>query len=333
MSKGSNQKLKLSYLQQILLRETDDNHGITMKQIRELLESYDVTSERKSIYADIAALEDLGIEVESFQEGRDTFYHVVGRQFELAELKLLVDAIQSSKFITENKSNELIKKIESLASKYEAQKLQRQVYVSGRVKTMNGSVLYSIDTLHAAIADNKQITFLYCEYNTKKELVPRSDGKVYKISPWGLSWDDENYYMIGFDPEPKAGQSHIKHYRVDKMKSIALTEDVRQGKEYFEGFDIASYARMNFGMYGGDRRLVKIRFANRFVGIFIDRFGKDISIVPEKDEGYSHINVEVAVSSQFFGWIFSLGTEVQIVGPDDVRGQMKEYIDLISNNY
>jgi len=332
LSKGSNQKLKLSYLQQIMLRETDDDHAITMKQIREMLEELEVSSERKSIYTDLQDLEKLGVEVIGEQIGRDYYYHVAGRQFELAELKLLVDAIQSSKFITARKSSELIGKLESLASKYEAKKLQRQVFVNGRIKTMNESIYYSVDTLHSAIAENRQITFLYCEWNVKKELVPRKEGKEYRISPWGLSWADDNYYMIGYDPAPKQGQSHIKHYRVDKMKSISLTDDMREGKDTFEHFDVAEYSRMNFGMFGGELKKVKIHFANEKVGILLDRFGKDISIRPD-EEGYSHTIVDVAVSPQFYGWIFSLGKGMEIAGPEDVRNGMKEYISEISEIY
>lgn len=332
MSKGANQKLKLPYLQQIMLRETDDEHGLNMAQILEKLEAMDVSGERKSIYTDFQDMEKLGTEIIKEQVGRDTYYHVGSRQFELAELKLLVDAIQSSKFITARKSSELIGKLESLASKYEARKLQRQVYVNGRIKTMNESIYYSVDTLHTAIAENKQIRFQYCGWNTKGELVPRNNGKIYQISPWALSWDDENYYMIGFDPEPKEGQSHIKHYRVDKMKAISLTDEMRIGKEYFEDFDMAEYARMNFGMYGGKKEKVRIKFADSLVGIFFDRFGKDISVRSDND-GCSHINVDVAVSPQFYGWIFSLGTDVKIVGPENVVQGMSDYIKEISSLY
>jgi len=332
MAKGSNQKLKLAYLQQIMLRETDEEHALNMNQIREMLASMDVTSERKSIYSDFQELEKLGTEIIGEQVGRDYFYHVASRQFELPELKLLVDAIQSSKFITARKSQELIAKLESFASRYEARKLQRQVYVNGRIKTMNESIYYSVDTIHTAIAENKQITFLYCEWNTKGELVPRGEGKSYCISPWALAWEDDNYYLIGYDPAPKPGQSHIKHYRVDKMKSIAMSEDMREGKEYFENFNMAEYSRMSFGMYGGEKTKVRIRFANSMVGIFYDRFGSDIAVRPD-EEGFSHINVDVAVSPQFYGWIFSLGTGVRIVGPESVVDGMKAYLNDISEVY
>ena len=332
MSKGTNQKMKLSYLAEIMLRETDDEHSLNMQQIKDKLLLREVTAERKSIYSDLTDLEKLGIEIIGEPQGRDYYYHVGKRQFQLAELKLLVDAIQSSKFITEKKSRELIKKIESFASRYEESKLQRQVYVQGRIKTMNESIYYTVDAIHTAIANNKQITFKYCEWNTDKKLVPRNEGKLYKISPWALSWDDENYYLIAYDSSPKPGQDHIKHYRVDKMTKIEVADDMREGKESFKHFDMAEYAKMSFGMYGGTKELVKISFPESKVGIFIDRFGKDISIVPAKGGMYT-TNVQVAVSSQFFGWIFGLGPDVKIEGPSDVKKQMIEYIDTISKAY
>lgn len=332
MSKGTNQKMKLSYLAEIMLRETDDEHSLNLQQIKEKLLLREVTAERKSIYSDLANLDKLGIEIIGEQKGRDYYYHVGKRQFELAELKLLVDAIQSSKFITAKKSRELIKKIEGFASKYDERKLQRQVYVHGRIKTMNESIYYTVDAIHAAIANNRQITFKYCEWSTDKTLVPKNNGAPYKISPWALSWDDENYYLIAYDANPKPGQNYIKHYRVDKMTEIEIAEERREGKDSFEHFDMASYAKMSFGMYGGTKELVKISFPDSKVGIFIDRFGKDISIRSNGD-GTSTIHVNVAVSKQFFGWIFSLGPDVTIDGPSDVRSEMVEYIDSIAKAY
>lgn len=332
MSKGTNQKMKLSYLAEIMLRETDDEHSLNMQQIKEKLLLREVSAERKSIYNDLADLEKLGIEIIGEARGRDYYYHVGKRQFQLAELKLLVDAIQSSKFITEKKSRELIKKIEGFASRYDESKLQRQVYVHGRIKTMNESIYYTVDAIHTAIANNKQITFKYCEWNTDKKLVPRNEGKTYKISPWALSWDDENYYLIAYDSSPKPGQDHIKHYRVDKMTKIEVSDEPREGKENFEHFDMAAYAKMSFGMYGGTKELVKLSFPETKVGIFIDRFGKDISIYPTGN-GMCTTNVNVAVSTQFFGWIFGLGPDVKIEGPAEVKEQMIEYIDTISNAY
>ena len=207
MPKGKNQKFKLYRLAQIMLENTDEEHYITMPEIKEKLEEYEVTADRKSIYNDLKDLEKLGIEVEGEPVGNRYHYHVVERPFELPELKLLVDAIQSSKFITQKKTNTLIKKLEKLVSKYDAQKLQRQVYVSGRIKAMNESIYYTVDAIHNAISENRKIKFQYYQWNVKKEMELRHDGTWYHISPWGLSWDDENYYLVGYDSEAEL----IKH--------------------------------------------------------------------------------------------------------------------------
>lgn len=319
MPKGTNQKLKLIYLIKIMLERTDEEHGLTMPEILASLEEYGVTAERKSIYNDFESLRQLEIDVIQEQQGKIYTYHVASRQFELAELKLLVDAIQSSKFITEKKSKQLIKKLESLASSYEAKQLQRQVYVSGRIKTMNESIYYNVDEIHNAIASNKKIRFQYFQWNIKKETELRKSGQFYEISPWALSWDDENYYMIGYDSEAKK----IKHYRVDKMLKSTCMDAAREGKELFESFDIAAYTRKSFGMYGGEEQSVKLEFENRLVGVVIDRFGKDIIIAPAGDNHFT-IKVDVAVSDQFLGWVFALGDGAKILGPENVVEQMKE---------
>ena len=195
MPKGTNQKLKLLFLMQILQERTDDNHGLTMQEIIDALQACDVTAERKSIYTDIVLLNQWGLDIVMEGVGRNTCYKMAGRHFELAELKLLVDAIQSSKFITEKKSNELIKKLENQVSKYDAKLLQRQVYVSGRIKTINESIYYNVDTIHNAITNNCKIKFQYFQWNIKKEMELKRSGEVYEISPWALTWDDENYDM------------------------------------------------------------------------------------------------------------------------------------------
>lgn len=302
-----------------MLERTDEEHGLTMPEILAALEEYGVTAERKSIYNDFETLRTLEIDVIQEQQGKTFTYHVVSRQFELAELKLLVDAIQSSKFITEKKSKQLIKKLESLASSYEAKQLQRQVYVSGRIKTMNESIYYNVDEIHSAIASNKKIRFQYFQWNIKKETELRKSGQFYEISPWALSWDDENYYMIGYDSEAKK----IKHYRVDKMLKSTCIDEAREGKELFDSFDVAAYTRKSFGMYGGEEQSVKLEFENRLVGVAIDRFGKDIIIAPAGGNHFT-IKVDVAVSDQFLGWVFALGDGAKILGPANVVEQMKE---------
>ena len=290
MPKGTNQKFKLYRLAQIMMKKTDEEHYITMPEIKEALAEYDITADRKSLYNDLRDLEILGIEVEGEQDGNRYCYHVVNRPFELPELKLLVDAIQSSKFITEKKSNSLIKKLETMVSEYDAQKLQRQVYVSGRIKAMNESIYYTVDAIHNAISENKKIRFQYFQWNVKKEPQLRHGGAWYHISPWGLSWDDENYYLVGFDSE--AGL--IKHFRVDKMLRIALSNETREGREHFKKLDMADYARKSFGMFGGEEETVKLQVSNGLAGVIIDRFGKDVMMIPV-DEDHFNVSVDVRV--------------------------------------
>lgn len=328
MPKGTNQKLKLFYLLKIMLEKTDEDHRLTVNEILAELEKYDVTAERKTIYKDMEALEVMDIEIGSEKEGRSNYYHVTNRPFELPELKLLVDAIQSSKFITEKKSNELIKKLENLVSKYEARELQRQVYVSGRIKTMNESIYYNVDAIHTAIAENKKIIFQYFQWNVKKEMELRHDGKFYHISPWGLSQDDENYYLVGFDSE--AGI--IKHYRVDKMLHITMSDEPREGKERFEKFDLAAYAKKSFGMYSGKEQKVKLYMENQLAGVIVDRFGKDAMMRPVDKTHFTAL-VDVAVSRQFIHWVFALGDGAKIVGPEEVVKFAQEEIRRLQEEY
>ena len=328
MAKGANQKFKLYCLAQIMLENTDDEHYLTMPEILSALERQGISAARKSVYEDLRDLEHLGIEVEGEAVGKGYHYHVVNRPFELPELKLLVDAIQSSRFITERKTNALIRKLEKLVSRYEATKLQRQVYVSGRIKTMNESIYYTIDAIHNAIAENRKIKFQYFQWNVKKEMELRHNGAYYHISPWGLSWDNENYYMVGYDSD--AGM--IKHYRVDKMLHIRMSDESREGKEYFQKPDMADYTKKSFGMFGGRERQVKLFVENRLAGVIIDRFGKDVLLIPTDEEHFT-VNVNVRVSSQFLGWIFSLGEGVKITGPEDVVEQMREETERLIRQY
>lgn len=328
MPKGTNQKFKLYRLAQIMLERTDEEHFITMPEIKEALEAYEITADRKSIYNDLKDLEKLGIEVEGEPVGNRYHYHVVSREFELPELKLLVDAIQSSKFITERKSNALIKKIEKLVSKYDAQKLQRQVYVSGRIKTMNESIYYNVDAIHNAITENKKIKFQYFQWNVKKEMELRHDGAFYHISPWGLSWDHENYYLVGYD----SAEEKIKYYRVDKMIKVQMLLEEREGKDHFKKLDMAEYTRKSFSMFGGKEQQVKLLVDNELAGVIIDRFGKDVIMIPTGDKQFT-VNVSVQVSSHFLGWIMSLGPGIKLIGPDDVVEQMRKEIERLSKQY
>lgn len=325
MPRSSNQKLKLLYILKILDEKTDEQHCMPTQVLIGELAKYDITSERKSIYSDITQLIKFGYDIIYNNSKKDGGYFLAGRDFELPELKLLVDAVQSSRFITARKSRELIGKIEGLAGKYEAGQLRRQVYVAGRIKTENESIYYNVDQIHKAIQMNRQISFQYLGWTFEKELKPRKEGCKYRISPWALTWQDENYYLIAYD---KAAD-RIKHYRVDKMGGIELLENMqREGGTCFERFDIASYTNKTFGMFGGEEAVVTLRMPDRMVGIVFDRFGKDIDI-RKKEENFFTVRIEVAVSEPFFGWLTGLGPDVRIVSPLPVAERYKKYLNEI----
>lgn len=318
MTVGKNQKLKLLYLLKILLEMTDENHSLTTRQIVEQLKNYGISEERKTVYTDIEILQDFGIDIIKNLVGNTCHYHIGNREFELAELKLLVDLIQSSKFMTDAKSHELIKKLELLTSRHEARQLQRQVYISGRVKSQNESIYYNVDKIHTAINKNVQIQYWYYQWNVDKTKELRHNGKKYCVSPWALAWDNENYYMIAYDSEAK----EIKHYRVDKMLRMELTQHPREGKKQFSDFNIAAYMKKTFGMYHGVEKMVRLKVKNDLAGVIIDRFGMDIPFI-KRDPDYFETCVEVAVSDIFLGWIIALGDGIEIIGPSDVRNMIK----------
>jgi predicted DNA-binding transcriptional regulator YafY len=327
MPKSSNQKLKLMYLAKIFQEKTDEHHALTVPELIAELSRYDIGAERKSIYDDLEALKLFGLDIECAR-GRTTGYFLASKYFELPELKLLVDSVQSSKFITHKKSMELIKKIESLCSIWEGQSLQRQVYVANRIKTMNESIYYNVDKIHTGIVDNRQISFKYFEYAVTKEKVYRHGGERYVVSPYALTWDDENYYMVAFD----SAAGRIKHYRVDKMTDIAVTEDRRDGSEHFQNLDIAVYSKKLFSMFSGDVETVTIEFANRLIGVVIDRFGRDVP-VSRSDEEHFVIQSSVAVSPQFLAWVAGFGSEARILSPESVVAKMKALAAEVLRQY
>ena len=328
MAKSGNQKLKLMYLRDILLKNTDESHAITMSEIIKALEACGINAERKSLYDDFEMLREYGMDIQGMQEGRSYNYKVLDRPFELVELKLLVDCVQSAKFLTTKKSNELIKKIENLASKYEASQLQRQVYVSERVKTMNESIYYNVDMIHNAISSNTKISFNYFQWNVYKKEEIRRNGERYIMSPWALSCNDDNYYMVAFDEF----ENKIKHFRVDKMLKIEILNEPRVGKKDFSEFDMGLYARKFFGMFDGEETVVRLECDNSMAGVIIDRFGKNVMIIPQ-DENRFITNVKVAVSRQFLGWIIGLGSQVKIVGPAEVVDKIKQEINRLNKQY
>lgn len=329
MPKTSNQKLKLLYIIKILSEQTDEQHYMSAGRLIEELAKYDIKAERKSIYDDMNQLMDFGYDIVLVKSRTNGGYYLASREFELAELKLLVDVVQSSRFITLKKSKELIQKLEKMASREEAKQLQRQVYVANRVKTANESIYYNVDDIHKAIQNNAQIRFQYLEWNLEKQLVPRKEGRRYQVSPWALTCKDENYYLIAHDKE----ENKIKHFRVDKMGNIeVLEEEKREGSDLFERFDIADYANKTFGMFGGTEEVVTLQFHNSLIGVVMDRFGKEVSVRKREEDTFS-VRVKVAVSGQFFGWLTGLGEKVKIVAPEDTVRQYREYMENIIQNY
>ena len=326
MARSSGQKLKLLYIVKFLSENTDENHPASTADIIANLEANGIHSERKSIYDDIEKLCDFGYDIVQVQSRLGGGYYMAGREFELPELKLLVDAVQSSRFLTTRKSRSLIKKLEQMAGKHDAGKLQRQVYVAGRIKTENESVYYSIDNIHRAIQENRQISFQYLDWNMRKELVPRVNS-LRKVSPWALIWQDENYYLAAYD----SGDGHMKHYRVDKMGKVEVCREAREGVDQFAKVDLAAYTNQIFGMYGGEEQMVTLQFPNRLVGVVLDRFGREADI-RQMPEGTFRVRAKVTVSGQFFGWLAGIGKDAAIVSPEPVKEQYRKWLaDIVDS--
>ncbi|MCI8423881.1 MAG: WYL domain-containing protein [Lawsonibacter sp.] len=309
MAKSSNQKAKLLQLYQLLLEKTDEDHPITVPQIIEELGKYDIQAERKSIYDDLESLRHFGLDIQS-RKGKSAGWFVGERPFQLPELKLLMDAVQSSRFITQKKSDALIRKLEGLASVHQARQLQRQVYVSGRIKVMNESIYYNVDKLHTAIAGQKAITFKYFDYDIFRQKVFRRDGQRYNASPYGLIWNSENYYLVAFDHS----NQDMRHYRVDKMTEISVTPLDREGQDQYPNFQLAQYGQKHFGMYSGQEITVTLRGRRDMAGVVWDRFGQDVILVPDGEDHFT-VTLSVVMSPQFFGWLFGLDGGLVLTAP------------------
>lgn len=310
MARSSNQKTKIWVLYQLLQKKGDEEHPISTARLLEELEREGVTAERKSVYADMEALRELGVDVQ-LSKGKEGGWFLGEREFELPELKLLVDAVQSSRFISRKKSATLIRKLEGLTSEHQARQLRRQVYVDRRVKTGNETVYYAIDKLHSAIAEGKAVTFRYFDYNVKKEQVFRRGGKKYMVSPYGLIWSDENYYLVGWDHQ----EEELRHYRVDKMAALTLTAVPREGDESCRKFELAEYGQKHFHMFSGKEANVRLRCKNSMVNVMLDRFGMDAMLIPDGEEHFT-LTVDAVVSPQFYAWVFGLGTAVELTYPE-----------------
>lgn len=327
--RGDNQKQKMLVLARIFKEESDPDHRLSMRQIIAKLATHGIKANRKTLYQDFRELTDYGIEIEKYQEGREHSYYVANRDFELVELKLLVDAVQSAKFIDEDKSKRLVEKLGKLGSIHEAGQLKRQVIMTGRVKTQNHQVYYNVDAIHSALLTDQQIKFQYFQWNIKKEMELRHDGAFYQVSPWALMWSEENYYLVGTDQEDKV----LKHFRVDKMRKIKRLSENRDGSNPLKDELITRYKKSLFGMYGGEATHVELLFQKGLAGVLIDRFGLDISFYKTENPEYFRTFVDVAISRQFLGWIMALGDRIKIMGPYSVIERMQSEIQRLGEQY
>ena len=334
MAKNPKQKQKLLYIMKFFSEKTDDDYGVTVQDIIDYLAEYDIAAERKSIYSDIECLRDFGFDIVKSKVGKITLFSLVSRDFTTEELKLLIDAVQCSKFITLKKSRELIHKIERLTSENQAKELHRQVIVANRVKNSNEEIYRNIDSINRAINKKRKIGFYYTNWTVSrtgaKKLVKvrRHNGMRYMLSPKALTWDDENYYMIAYDKDTDM----LKHFRVDKMEDISV-EDVRaDSSKAVDKFDLAVYTKQVFGMYGGDTVNVRMRFDDSLIGVVVDRFSDKVFIQPHSDGTFT-MSAEVMLSPQFYGWLFSFGDKARIVSPKAAKEGFCDYLRSVGEFY
>ncbi len=320
---NAHQRLKILYLYKILLERSDEEHIITMPEIIKQLELYGISAARKALYDDIEALKTYGLDIISVR-GDKSGYYVASREFELPELKLLADAVTSSRFLTEKKSSELLKKIESLSSVYQAKQINRQVYIADRVKAMNERIYLNVDVIHRAIAENKQISFKYFDYDMQKRKRYRDGLRM--CSPYALSWDDERYYLIAFYPKRP---DNYTNFRVDRMENVEIITD--EARVIPQAFNLSEYMNSTFSMFSGETKEVKLRFHRSLVNPVLDRFGKGITLYPDGDE-YFTVRVNVKAEPPFFGWLFQFGTKAEIVLPSEIKEKYIEQLeDVLSS--
>ena len=324
MPRSENQKLKLLYLKQFFEEKTDEKHPATMPDILAYLKEHGVEAERKSIYTDLTALADFGMDVRKDEYGKS--YQWFDREFELPEVKLIIDSVASSKFLSEKKSETLIKKLGKLVSEHQRKELQRQVRVMGRAKTMNNSVLINTDAIHSAIAANTTVKFKYFHYDLKLERNYSRKGEMFEVSPWALLYDNDNYYLLAYT------EGDFRTYRVDRMANVEQGINERQGREEFEKMDMPAYSKATFSMYNGKQEQVTMVFHNRMLDAVIDQFGREVWL-SKVDDWHFKVTVTVAVSPQFFAWVFGLGNYVTITAPDNVVKQMKDTLEKVSKRY
>ena len=315
MPKSDNQKLKIFYILDYLQKNSHEDHPVRANELITMLEKHNIFCERKTIYSDIAVLQDFGIDIISVS-GKNGGYYIASRNFELPELKLLIDAVLSSRYLTEKKSKELIEKLCNQCNEHDARLMRRNVLVSGRVKSMNETIYYSVDTIQEAIASNLQIRFRYFDWGIDGKRHYRE--RNYEASPYGLCQDNENCYLLAFS------QRHgITSYRVDRMTDIALSDVPRIPCPALTGRALNEHANRLFQMYAGEAVNVKLRFHRDLVNVVMDRFGKDTMLIPDGDEHFV-FTVQIAVSPMFLSWVIGFGKKAKILYPQSVVEQCRQ---------
>lgn len=331
-------KMKLLEVMRIIEEETDAEHTLTANQIVNRLKAKGFShADRKGVYDDINALNLFYTPVEKrnlrkakrIEKDETTWgYYLDNRPFSVPEVKLMIDAIQSSKFLSEAKTEDLIEALEALVPKEEAKGLKRQVIVSNRVKNMNVNIHNNVDHINYAIERDVQIKFKYFDYTVQLERAYRKKGGWYQVSPLTLVYTDDNYYLLAYVED----KGKVMNYRVDRMANISSLSLPRVGKDTFDKEQLGMYQKYTFSMYSGKIEKVTMRFRNSMMNTVIDKFGKP-SYVKTVDADHFEITVTVAVSPQFFGWVFGLGNYVSIVGPENVKNQMKKKLEDIHKRY
>ena len=321
------QKQKLLVLRELLLQNTDENHKLLGTQIIDMLAARGISAERKTLYDDIETLCLSGMDILIDKVGHSNAYYVASRHFQDEELLVLADAVASSKFLTVKKSNELIKKIQGLTSRYTAPQLRRAIYVANRVKTANEGIYYSINAIHQAIYNEKKITFYYFEYNIEKKKQLRHGGELYTVSPYYLIWENDNYYLVCFCEK----HNTICRYRVDRMSDVSVSEADRKELSIDEE-EFAKSMRATYNMYGGAEETIELEMENSLINVLIDRFGEKISITAVDGERF-RAKLLVQISPTFWGWLLQFGSKARIISPEYVKDLALEKLSEISACY
>ncbi len=314
-------------MKQLFERRTDDKHTLTGNRLIEILGENGIKAERKTIYDDIKTLSDSGMAIETTKDGHSNAYYLADRLFQDEELYVLADAVASSRFLTQKKSRELIRKLQQLTSDYKAKDLRRVVYVENRTKTFNEQIYYAINKIQEGIFTQSQIRFKYFEYTVEKRKQLKHGGEVYTVSPYALVWENENYYLVCYSEK----HDNISRFRVDRMTQVEMTELPRR-ELLDEEQDKVNNLQSIYGMYGGEIMELKIQFDNSLINVVMDRFGEKTICHKNSDETF-YINREVQIAPTFWGWLFQFGDKAKVLAPAEAVELAKEEIKKISDNY